>query len=152
MWESVCSDLKSATLLGSPSRRILDLVWRTTSEVQEEENEEDNDDEEGDDLKRARRERSWGTWDFTSPSIDGLWRELRLWLSCHGKWRFCFQHILKKMWSVMHSGGINKIFFQGKEGDGQTSEIFQISTETYFSHFLDNKEFISCKLLLHFSL
>ena len=108
MWESVCSDLKSATSLGPHSRRTLDSVWiwRTTSEVQEEEEKEE---EEGDDLKRAMRERSWGAWDFTRPSIDGLWRELRLWLSCHGKWRFCFQHILKKMWSVMHSAGTNKI-------------------------------------------
>ncbi|KAL2321513.1 hypothetical protein Fmac_025892 [Flemingia macrophylla] len=35
-----------------------------------EEKEEDKDEKEGDDLKRAMRERSWGTWDFTSPSIE----------------------------------------------------------------------------------
>lgn len=106
--ERVCSELKSVVLLGSPSCGTGDKEWR--SWIQEEEEEEDKEEEEGDDLKRAMREVSWGILDFTSPSIDGLWRELKLWLICDGKRRFCFHHIVKKMWIeyVMQNGGINK--------------------------------------------
>jgi len=122
IWERVCSELEFVVSLGSPSCRTFDPVgtgdkeWRTWIQEEEEEEvvavvvEEDKEEEEGDDLKRAMRERSWGILDFTSPSIDGLWRELKLWLICHWKWRFCFHHIVKKMRIeyVVHNGGINK--------------------------------------------
>lgn len=121
IWEQVCSELKFVALR-SPSCRTFEPVgtedkeWRTWVQEVEEEVvvEEDKEEEEGDDLKRAMRDRSWGILDFTSPSIDGLWRELKVWLICHGKWRFCFHHIVKKMWIeyVMHNSGINKKSFR----------------------------------------